>query len=241
MVTKLTLEYDGTAFAGWARQPELRTVQGEVEDALATILKQPLALAVAGRTDRGVHAWSQVASYPHEAVDPVRLNVLLPADVAVLAAEPQRGDFDARHDAVGRTYCYRVLARRTRSVFERGHALWHASPVDRAALHACAAQLAGRHDFTAFTPVQTGHRRFDRTVRSAGWRERGDLLEFWIEADSFMRQMNRVLVGTMLDVATGRRTPEDFGQLLEGRPRAEAGPTAAAHGLHLAAVAYPVG
>jgi tRNA pseudouridine38-40 synthase len=240
MVTKLTLEYDGTAFAGWARQPELRTVQGEVEDALATILTQPLALAVAGRTDRGVHAWSQVASYRHEAVDPVRLNALLAADVAVLAAEPQGGEFDARHDAVGRTYCYRVLARPTRGVFERGHALWHASPVDRAALHACAAALVGRHDFTAFTPLQTGHRRFDRTVRSARWQERGDLLEFWVEAESFMRQMNRVLVGTMLDVASGRRTPEDFGRLLEGRPRAEAGPTAPAHGLHLAAVAYPV-
>ena len=103
----------------------------------------------------------------------------------------------------------------------------------------CAAQLVGRHDFSAFTPLQTGHRRFDRTVGSAGWRERGDLLEFWIEADSFMRQMNRVLVGTMLEVASGRSTPEDFGRLLEGRPRTEAGPTAPAHGLHLAAVAYP--
>lgn len=241
MVTKLTLEYDGAAFAGWARQPRLRTVQAEVEDALAKVLGPSPALAVAGRTDRGVHAWSQVASYRHEAVDPVRLNALLPADVAVLAAEPQPGDFDARHDAIGRTYCYRVLARRARGVFERGHALWHASPVDRAALHACAAELVGRRDFTAFTPAQTGHRRFERTVRSARWCERGDLLEFWIEAESFMRQMNRVLVGTMLEVATGRRPPEGFRRLLEGRPRSAAGPTAPAHGLHLAAVAYPAG
>jgi tRNA pseudouridine38-40 synthase len=244
MVTKLTLEYDGADFAGWARQPGLRTVQEELERALHTILGErdpdgePLRLTVAGRTDRGVHAWGQVAGYAHEALDPARLNALLPQDVAVLASEPAPEGFDARGDAISRTYCYRVLARRTRSVFLRGRALWWTRTVDRAALDACAAALLGGHDFTAFTPTETDHVRFERDVLAAEWRVEGDLLEFWIEADTFMRHMNRVLVGTMLEVACGRRSVEDFKQLLEGRPRSEAGPTAPAHGLALACVAY---
>jgi len=244
MVTKLTIEYDGTDFAGWARQPRERTVQEELERALTTILGQlggdgePLRLTVAGRTDRGVHAWAQVASYRHEAVDPLRLNALLPSDIAVLASEPAGERFDARRDARSRTYCYRVLARRTRSAFERGRAWWWTHAVDRELLTACAAALAGRHDFTAFTPTETEHVRFVRDVFTAHWREEGELLEFWIEADTFMRHMNRVLVGTMLEVASGHRTIEQFRELLEGAPRARAGRTAPAHGLALAAVAY---
>jgi tRNA pseudouridine38-40 synthase len=244
VVTKLTLEYDGADFAGWARQPGLRTVQEEVERALRTILGEraadgtPLTLTVAGRTDRGVHAWGQVASYAHEAVDPLRLNTLLPADVAVLAAEPAPAGFDARRDARSRTYCYRVLTRRARSVRTRGTALWWPHACDRDALDACARALVGTHDFTAFTPTETEHVRFERDVLRAEWVLDGDLLEFWIEADTFMRHMNRVLVGTMLEVADGRRTVADFARLLEGRPRPEAGPTAPAHGLALASVAY---
>jgi tRNA pseudouridine38-40 synthase len=244
MVTKLTLEYDGADFAGWASQPGMRTVQGELERALRTILGErdldgePLCATVAGRTDRGVHAWGQVASYRHEALDPLRLNTLLPQDIAVLRSEPARDGFDARRDAKSRTYCYRVLARRERSVFMRGRALWWGRPLDLSALHECASALVGLHDFTAFTPTDTDHVRFEREVMRAEWLVQGDLLGLWIEADTFMRHMNRVLVGTMLEVSCGQRTLDDFVTLLGGRPRSNAGPTAPAHGLALASVRY---
>ncbi len=237
-VTRLTLAYNGAAFAGWARQPGLRTVQEALEGAIERILREPLALSVAGRTDRGVHAWGQVASYRHETLDPRRLNALLPADVAVLASEPAPAGFDARRSATSRTYCYRVLASPVRAPFEEGRALWVPWLRDRDALHACAALLPGTHIFTAFTPTETDHVRFERRVLAARWEEHGDLLEFWIEADAFMRQMNRVLVGTMLDVARARRSAEDFAELLRGAPREAAGQTVAPHGLYLARVSY---
>ena len=245
MISKLTIEYDGAGFAGWARQPDERTVQGELEDALRKILGgsatdgSPLLLTVAGRTDRGVHAWGQVASYTHEAVDPLRINGLIGPDVSILSSEPAPAGFDARRDATSRTYCYRVLARRTRSAFERDSAFWWPGRLDRGALAACAELVRGRQDFTAFTPNQTEHSWFRCDVSRAEWQLGGELLEFWIESDMFLRHMNRILVGTMIDVSAGIYTVEQFGELLEGRPRSEAGRTAPAHGLALASVSYP--
>jgi tRNA pseudouridine38-40 synthase len=238
-VTRLTIAYDGAPFAGWARQPGRRSVQEALERALSTVLREEVALTVAGRTDAGVHALGQVASYPGPVPRLDGVNALVPAEIAVLDAQAAPDGFDARRSARARTYCYRVLARRAPSPFERGRALHWRYPVDRAALEACAQELRGEHDFTAFTPTETDHVRFRRVVFDAEWRAGGEsILEFWIEADAFMRQMNRVLVGTMLEVAAGRRSLESFTQLLQGAHRRAAGVTAPPHGLYLAKVDY---
>lgn len=239
---RLDLEYDGSGFRGWAAQPGLRTVQGELETALAVVLREPVQMTVAGRTDTGVHALGQVASFDTEAELPRdlarSLNGVGPDDIAVTAAEIVGGGFNARHDARSRSYRYRLLVRRAPSPFEQGRALWWPHRVDRDALDACAAALAGSHDFTAFTPTQTDHVRFERDVVAAYWQQEGDILSFRIEADAFMRNMVRALVGTMLECASERRTVENFTELLGGAPRTAGGDTAPPHGLYLESVSY---
>ncbi|HET9162339.1 MAG TPA: tRNA pseudouridine(38-40) synthase TruA [Solirubrobacterales bacterium] len=239
---RLDIEYDGRGFKGWAAQPGLRTVQGELEAALTTVLREAVQLTVAGRTDSGVHALGQVASFVTRASvgDDLarRLNGVGPDDVVVTASAVAADGFDARHSAKSRSYLYRLLARSAPSPFEQGRALWWPHPIDFEALQACAAALPGTHDFTAFTPTQTDHVRFDRNILAASWQQTGEILEFRITADAFMRNMVRVLVGTMLEVGRGRRTLKGFTELLTGASRDAAGDTAPPHGLYLESVSY---
>jgi tRNA pseudouridine38-40 synthase len=235
---KLTVEYDGTEFRGWAAQPGLRTVEGEVRAALSATFASYDNLAVAGRTDTGVHALGNVVSVDVGGGPPVgraaeALNTALPDDVAVLTADAAPPDFHARHSARSRSYRYRIWRRRSPSPFEQKRAWWYPRPLDEESLGDAADLLLGEHDFRAFTPTETQHEVFRRNVLRAQWHRRGDALEFEITADSFLRHMVRTLVGTMLEFPA-----EQIAALLDGAARAEAGSTAPPWGLYLESVQY---
>ena len=233
----LTLEYDGTPFRGWAAQPGLPTVEAALRQALAETFASVENLVVAGRTDTGVHALGQIVSLdveggpPPERV-PAALNPRLPDEVTVASAAAAPASFHARHSARARTYRYRLFTRATPSPFELRRSWWFPRPLDDRSLAAAAAALGGEHDFRAFTPTQTQHEVFVRVVERAEWIRRGDHLDFEITADSYLRHMVRSLVGTMVE------TPESIPELLDGRARSEAGPTAPPWGLYLVSVTY---
>jgi tRNA pseudouridine38-40 synthase len=233
----LTLEYDGTPFRGWAAQPGMPTVESALRQALAETFSSAKSLAVAGRTDTGVHALGQVVSVDVEGgPSPERaaaaLNPRLPDEIVVISAVEAPEGFHARHSAGSRSYRYRLFTRSTPSPFEVRRSWWLPRPLDEDALVAAAAELVGEHDFRAFTPTQTQHEVFVRFVERAEWIRRGDHLDFEITAQSYLRHMVRSLVGTMIE------SPASIPRVLDGRARSEAGATAPPWGLYLVSVSY---
>ena len=229
MRLRATIAYDGTSFHGWAPQPELRTVAGVLSEAV-----DGAQLTVAGRTDAGVHAHANVVSFDADRlIGSGELNAKLPDDLAVLETAEVPG-FDARADATARSYVYRISTAEVPDPFTSRYELHQRRVPEFEVLEACAGPIIGRHDFRAFTPTETQHVFFERTVSEARWDRTGDRLEFRITADAFLRHMVRVLVGTMLE----KPDPELFERLVTGRRRSEAGRTAPPHGLALTRVSY---
>ncbi|HEX8725367.1 MAG TPA: tRNA pseudouridine(38-40) synthase TruA [Gemmatimonadaceae bacterium] len=244
---QLVLHYDGSGFSGWQRQPDQRTVQGVVEAALERLCSTPVGVLGAGRTDAGVHARGQAAGVrvPDKWDPPAlrrALNAVLPPDVWVAAAHEMRADFHARYSAVARRYTYYVgTDEEADSPFRRRYELAVRRPLDRGALDAGSRRLVGTHSFRAFAVRGTAPEDDDHRcdVRVARWRDRPGGAVFEIEANRFLHHMVRFLVGTMLDIATGRRPLDDLAALLDAGDNREVSPPAAAHALFFDAVIYP--
>ncbi len=237
------VEYDGSSFAGWAAQPETRTVEGTLSEALETVLRQPVKMSVAGRTDAGVHASGQVVSFEAQtelepSVLAYRATAVLPEDVALRRCVAVDEGFDARKSAKSRSYEYRIVNAPVRSPLRRRRTIYVARGLDLDLLQNAARLVRGTHDFRAFTPSKTYHVRFERIVTESFWEQSGDLLVYGITADSFLYGMVRTLVGTMLEVADGGREMASFERLLSSGERSEAGPAVASRGLTLTGVGY---
>ncbi|HTO08517.1 MAG TPA: tRNA pseudouridine(38-40) synthase TruA [Myxococcota bacterium] len=243
---RMTLEYDGTDFAGFQLQPDARTVQGVVEAAIAEITREQRRLIPAGRTDAGVHARGQVAHFDSDTrLSPPdlqrSLNAVLPRDVAVLQLADARPDFDARRDARAKLYVYRILNRPEPSPLRARTHLHLRAPLDLAAMAEAAKSLLGSHDFSAFRGAPGGVPEDESPRRSLDRLElvgRGDEISIEAEGRSFLRHMVRNIAGTLVEVGQGRRPPSEVAEVLASRDRARAGPTAAAHGLCLERVSY---
>jgi len=237
------VEYDGAEFAGWAAQPGMRTVEGELAESLRTVLRHPVKLSVAGRTDRGVHASGQVVSFETgaELEPPVvayKASAVLSKDLALRRCVEADEGFDARKDARSRSYEYRIVNDPVRSPLRRRRASYVAGGLDLALLQHAAKLVLGAHDFRAFTPTRTYHVRFERVVTESAWEMEGDLLTYRTTADSFLYGMVRTLVGTMLELADGTRALSSFEKLLSGGERSEAGQAVPSRGLTLVGVGY---
>lgn len=241
---RLILSYRGARYAGWQRQENALTVQEVLETALGSLLGEPVRVDGSSRTDAGVHARGQVASLQIEKPFAERglvhgTNHHLPEDVRVLAAHRMPPGFHARKHALGKTYSFRLSRAAVISPLDAPYLVRVPREVDPGPIAAAAERLIGRHDFTAFALAGGSHTQPFRTITAAAWEERGEELLFRITGDGFLRGMVRALVGTLIEVGIGRRSPAELAALLAGAPRDSAGPTAPAHGLVLEEVFYP--
>jgi tRNA pseudouridine38-40 synthase len=241
---RLLIEYDGTNYQGWQVQAEGPTVQGMIEEKLARITGETIQLVGSGRTDSGVHAFGQVANFKTRSqlgVDSIQkaLNSLLPPDIVIQRAEEVEEGFHARRDSKSKLYEYRILNRSFRSAFRHEYA-WHISQkLDLEEMSKATQILIGEHDFSSFRSVGSPTRTATRSVIRAEWKQgREGLIRFEIEANGFLKQMVRALVGTLVEVGRGKIDSQEFQKILESKDRKMAGPTAPAHGLFLKEVKY---
>jgi tRNA pseudouridine38-40 synthase len=240
---KLTIEYEGTAYLGWQRQPQGMTIQQALEESLERIIGEMPEVIGASRTDAGVHARGQVANFKTDSELPAEriqsaLNALLPLDIVIVAAEEVPEDFHARFSARSKLYHYTIWNRRVRPVLDRRFC-WHVRwPLELAPLREASACLIGEHDFAAFRSANAQSETTVRTIERADWEQDFTRLTFAIEANGFLYNMVRALVGTLLEVGRRKMTPEEFRRVLESGERAQAGRTAPARGLCLMRVRY---